>query len=536
MTQKLGDRLMVVFGPPGTGKTTRMLELLESELGQGILPEDIAFATFTKSARAEAQDRAVEAFDLSPEQLRWFRTLHSTAYHLLGMNREIMYTAKLEREFCAQYHYELTAEKQDEDDDQIGAPPRKTRDDDLRAAHEWGIHRMMTLRETWSKGPIRVDLEQLELYVERFTTFKDAKGVFDFNDMLVRGLEIAGPPVRVAFIDEAQDLTPLQIASCYRWYGDCDRVYVAGDDDQAIYLFAGADPGWMMALKDVATHHELLEQSYRVPQRVQDIAEAIIRRNKRRVVKPYKSAKLGGHVECTTQRKAIERAVGRADDPRWSTFILVRNRMFAQRVAAELMRQGVPFRSEIGAKGPLGKKQLCKAVLAANRLLQNKTIDGVELRALLKYVPSGQYAPRGIKTRSRAFEGRLTRMQAILEWGMGEFVKRLENHGPALGLFKEKRETLEYLDRVLKRFGDLPAYPQTLIMTIHGAKGREANTVIVISDMAKASWLEWQRDAEGENRVAYVAVTRAKDELLLCDPETPRHFPYWEFVKEKVPF
>ena len=539
-TEKLGDHLMVIYGPPGTGKTTRVLELLESELEQGTQPDQIAFATFTVAARDEARDRAHEKFDLSPEELKWFKTLHATGYALLGMNDAKMLHAKLEREFCARFHYELTLDKSDKDDDQIGAPPRKTLDDDLRATYDWGRQRRMTPREAWSKGPYRVDIEGLELYVKRYKDFKHEHEVYDFGDMLEVGINQEPPPCRVAIIDEAQDLTPLQIATCYAWYGQCERVYVAGDDDQAIYLWAGADPAWMIALQKVASCYELLEQSYRVPSAVQEVANAIIHRNKRRVEKPYRSAKAGGRVLCTTQRKAIQAIVDYADDPRWTTFVLVRNRMFAQRFAKELMRQGVPFLSDIGSPGPLGKRKLCNAVLAADRFLKRGDLDGTDLRKILDYIPSGKYAPRGVKTKARGDKSeRITKMQLILEYNLGALIERLAELGPAMALFKESSDTLQYLDLVLKRLGDLPAFPNATIMTMHASKGREANTVIVVSDMAKASWLEWQRDAEGENRVAYVAVTRAKDELLICDPETPSHYPYWEFVheqREEVPF
>lgn len=817
-TEKLGDHLMVIYGPPGTGKTTRVLELLESELEQGTQPDQIAFATFTCAARDEARDRAQAKFDLSPEELKWFKTLHATGYNLLGMNDSRMLHAKLEREFCERFFYELTLDKSDKDDDQIGAPPLKTLDDDLRATYEWGRQRQMTPREAWSKGPHRVDIEALELYVRRYHDFKREKEVFDFGDMLEEGIKQDPPPCRVAIIDEAQDLTPLQISACYAWYGQCERVYVAGDDDQcqpdgtmvrladgstldiadldpskhqlqsysrsdaavygstrrsysfckrtrpyrgpmigvhsaglsthctpdhqwltrftarakqarwtivylmrrgtswrvgwcqlfrsdgvfhpghrarmekaeslwilkvfsskaeasieesfisstygiptmlleptrgathytrprlddfwsrmgdltvkaaaclnahgllirrpiwnnevaqskkagaqifktaaanllpglmtlpypegrrvawsefeitrrpfsgdvhsldvekyhtyiadglvtcnSIYMWAGADPAWMIALQKVATHYEMLEQSYRVPSAVQQVANAIIHRNKRRVDKPYRSAKLGGNVVCTTQRKAIQAIIDYAEDPRWTTFVLVRNRMFAARFAKELMRQGVPFLSDIGSPGPLGKRKLCGAVLAADRFLKHGEINGTDLRKILDFVPSGKYAPRGVKTKVRGDKSdRITRMQLILDYNLGALLERFAELGPALALFKERTDTLQYLDLVLKRLGDLPVCPNVNIMTMHASKGREANTVIVVSDMAKASWLEWQRDAEGENRVAYVAVTRAKDELLICDPETPRHYPYWEFVKheklEEVPF
>ena len=46
--------------------------------------------------------------------------------------------------------------------------------------------------------------------------------------------------LKVMFVDEAQDLSPLQW-KMYDLKSNSDDVYLAGDDDQAIYTWAGVD-------------------------------------------------------------------------------------------------------------------------------------------------------------------------------------------------------------------------------------------------------------------------------------------------------
>ena len=46
----------------------------------------------------------------------------------------------------------------------------------------------------------------------------------------------------VLIIDEAQDCTPLQWSVIYKLAQNARRIYLAGDDDQAIYEWNGADP------------------------------------------------------------------------------------------------------------------------------------------------------------------------------------------------------------------------------------------------------------------------------------------------------
>ena len=44
-----------IFGPPGTGKTTFLLEKVKEHVKNGIKPEDIAFISYTNAAANEAK-------------------------------------------------------------------------------------------------------------------------------------------------------------------------------------------------------------------------------------------------------------------------------------------------------------------------------------------------------------------------------------------------------------------------------------------------------------------------------------------------
>ena len=77
----------IVLGPPGTGKTTFLLEKVEKFLEEGTDPRSIAYLAFTKKAATEALDRAVEKFMFDAEDLPYFRTIHSLCYRQLNLKK-----------------------------------------------------------------------------------------------------------------------------------------------------------------------------------------------------------------------------------------------------------------------------------------------------------------------------------------------------------------------------------------------------------------------------------------------------------------
>lgn len=421
------------MGPPGTGKTTTLLRLLEEELAAGTEPSEIAFVTFTRSGRAEAKERAAQKFNLSERQLHWFRTIHSTAYALIGGPRSRVMDYSAWKKFGLAYRYSLSDPNRQSLDDDPFAPPLITPDDLLRGCVEWGRNRRLPIEEAVKTFKSPVKLPKVVKFREDLEAFKARYGYIDYNDFVEQALlSEEKPEVKVAFVDEAQDLSPLQIAAVEHWFGACERVYVAGDEDQAIFSFQGAEPTWILGLANVAKETQILEQSYRLPQAVHEVALKLIRQNRQRIEKAYRPREGPGLVRIASDANALSEARRILDliGPESSVYVLARNRTLLQPWSDRLDEAGIVH----------------------------------------------------------AAEG--TRFQR----GTGDASWRLS--------------------------------------TIHGSKGREADLVIILSDMAWQSYSAYLNDErESENRVAYVGVTRARKALLVVRPMTQRHYPLERFCR-----
>ena len=66
MTQII-NKTAKIFGPPGTGKTTRLIKIIEKWLRLGVQPHEIVYVSFTNKAVNEAVSRVSKKFTIYNE-------------------------------------------------------------------------------------------------------------------------------------------------------------------------------------------------------------------------------------------------------------------------------------------------------------------------------------------------------------------------------------------------------------------------------------------------------------------------------------
>ena len=111
------------------------------------------------------------------------------------------------------------------------------------------------------------DFDTLNHIYKNLQIYKNKNSLYDFNDIIKSVINSDKiPHFKAIFIDEAQDLSPLQWQLYDKLKEHCDQIYLAGDDDQAIYAWAGAD---VKRFVQEPAKERILRQSRRISMSVQ---------------------------------------------------------------------------------------------------------------------------------------------------------------------------------------------------------------------------------------------------------------------------
>jgi len=499
---------MVVLGPPGTGKTTYLLNKVQEEMAEGIDPRRIAYTSFTRKAASEAVTRAMEKFNSTQDDFPYFRTLHSLAFQQLGLTRQqvmgsrqyIQIGAALGLNFSAYMNFEEGIPIGNKDGDQVlflVAMARAT----LRSLEEQF--------NAYQEG--EVSWWQLKRFADTVEAYKRDTGMLDFSDMLDLFVSQCEPlDVDVAFIDEAQDLSKQQWRLARHAFQRAQRVYIAGDDDQAIYRWSGADVDTFL---DLDGEKHVLNQSYRLPRSVFDVCGGIVSRISRRYKKDWAPRSDAGRVQYLSALEHLKWDEG-------SYLFLTRNRYLFGDVERFLRIAGMPH--TIGDRSAV-ERDAVLAIQTWERLRRGQPQSGAMVRNMYQYIRSGDGGiKRGFKKLPAATDDEFLTMDQ-LRADHGLLVGDVIWHSALSGIAAEDRE---FYVAARRRGEKLTRAPRVHVSTIHGVKGGEADHVVVLPDMAARTYAGYLSSPDDEHRVAYVACSRARQSLTLISPHGTRAYPY----------
>ena len=227
-----------IFGPPGTGKTTRLIRIVEQEIQNGTPPERIAFVSFSRKAAEEARDRASTKLNMDVNQMIWFRTLHSFAFQTLGLGTRQVMSGKDYNKVGELLGLEFKSNAGINMADGALFAPGKSGDAYLSMIQMARVTNRSIEDQFSRTADRRLHYQQLKLVDQVLHDYKKDTGKVDFVDMIDNFISEGNcPQLDVLIVDEAQDLVPMQWQMVHEIIKPCaKRIYYAGDDDQFMML------------------------------------------------------------------------------------------------------------------------------------------------------------------------------------------------------------------------------------------------------------------------------------------------------------
>jgi len=491
----------IILGPPGTGKTTTLLNLVDQFLKDGIRPRQIGYFSFTKKAATEAATRAAEKFNLDIENdLPFFRTLHSYAFNQLGMTKEKMMKQEDYKEFGQKCGIPIKTAKYSTEDGTFNS------DNEYLTIINTARVKRMDLLEYYDSRQNILDIERgtLFLLAEELKRFKKEKGLRDFTDLLEDFLNKETlNKFEVLFIDEAQDLSLLQWDMVRKIWSRAGKTYIAGDDDQAIFKWAGADVDHFIALKEEVDDIQTLDQSYRIPGGpIHELSQKIIGKVQNRFDKDYKPREEIGILKRYSDITQVDMSKGE-----W--LVLSSANYFLEDAKDLCEIQGWYFQYKGINSVPL------KLLLALNNWeawRKDAQLNHLEIKNIYEYLGSN-VLPGFQKGKTLHSDTKYLMRDCRADHGLitdNVWYQAFEGLDPM---------TETYIRNMRANGEQINKNPRIKMSTIHGAKGGEADQVLLMQDLTGAAIETFSHDPDELHRLFYTGATRAKRELHVLDPK-----------------
>ena len=464
-------------------------------------PRQIGYLSFTKKAANEAAERAAKKFELNQDDdLENFKTLHALAYKRLGMSREKMMSSSDYKEFGVKCGIPIKTAKYSQEDGTFNS------DNEYLTIIETARAKQMNLLDHYDSRKNLIDVERNTLYLisEELKKYKKQKGKKDFTDLIEEFItQKITPKFEVLFIDEAQDLSSLQWSMVRKLWKESKKTYIAGDDDQAIFKWAGADVDHFIALKKEVDEIKILDQSYRIPGGpIHELSQRIISKVQNRFTKDYKPRSEEGILKRYSDVTQVNMSEGQ-----W--LVLASANYFLDEVKELCELRGWYYQHK--NKNSIDVK-LLMALQNWEQWRKGSLLTHIEIKNIYEYL--GTNVATGFKTGKLLHsEDKYSLKDCIDKYGLLTD-KVWYDSFEGLDTFTEN-----YIRNMRANGEKIAANPRIKMSTIHGAKGGEAHKVLILQDLTNAALETFQNDPDELHRLFYTGTTRTKKELHIVDPK-----------------
>lgn len=496
--------VMVVAGP-GSGKTHTLVSAIES-----VLMHDRSGAvlclTFTTKAAENLRTR------LGSHDKGFVGTFHALAVRLLNTAEKKLPIISNEESFM------VLAE--------------------LKRRHQSSASNLRELAliiSRYKNGSL--DTPEAQRLAKEYDAELTKRGLIDYDDLILRAIQQAGAlkPYSYIFVDEFQDTSPRQYDLLQQLSDAETKWFAIGDPKQSIYRFRGADGSVFQRLQaDCSPQLIHLQRNYRSTEPIVAAANRVF--PDQLPQQPMRSgAGLAHSIETLDEYsepayilRTIEHALGgtewhrthhdqtRLEAAHFRDFaILYRTRRQGELIAKKLRAAGLPLQC-LGEDSPYASPlvQLLRTICAHTSAPDAKTLEAVERateRAKLGVDPS----TLDMIDRSETPSATIKALASRLDIAEHDSVLQFEN---LASRFKDLKEFLRYLDELSDQAFFDPRADAVVLSTIHASKGLEFRHVFVAGcneGLLPSSRATAPEAVDEEKRLFYVALTRARDSLIL---------------------
>lgn len=422
--QHSGSPLLVVAGP-GSGKTRVIIERMMHLINSEINPSEILCLTFSEKAANEMRQRLEKRIDVTEMEIS---TFHSFAKDILvdnildsgiGMSSEVIkrpaqliwglknidnFKLKhLEIGHSAVEIIESVIDGISTFQDELILPEKLQKYIDAKLQEEL---------EDEEKDFLLKLSDLVKIYF-KYQEFKRAKGIIDFDDMIVQTIELFKRNEKIlskyqkkfkhVLVDEFQDNNFAQLELIKQIAKD-GNVTVVGDDDQSIYRFRGAYRTNFENFKAYFQDTKVVKlyRNYRSTQNIVNLANQLLEGVSERHPKELKSEQEQGHkvtvAQCSNEYSEVEFVVKTIKELLGKTIkgkngtsapldyrdfvILSRKKAEGKKFAEALKAYGIPC-SFIGESN-IFTSIVIRDLMAFLAIANKPAISGIEINRLMK--------------------------------------------------------------------------------------------------------------------------------------------------------
>ena len=234
----------VVIGCPGSGKSTYL-----ARLARTLPPEDTLILSYSRSAARSIARKAGPDYRSS--------TIHAMCFRDLGLRAEQVLNGFIA---CRDIGYPLV---------QIDGYNPSIHPFDI---YSYARTTQTDIHDTYFEFSVEYPFTEYAAFVNALLKYKKLYGLYEFHDMLSHYQPTSAP--KHLLVDESNDNSKSITEALEKLViQGVKRLVMAGDPNQSIFMYAGADPTLMHYFGGKET---FLDQSYRCPKEIVKMAKRIV--------------------------------------------------------------------------------------------------------------------------------------------------------------------------------------------------------------------------------------------------------------------